>query len=95
MPKGFEKGHKQMGGIKKGQKQRKTILKENLGLVTIEQLGQKAYEILYEAQKGSIILSNKEPLKVNVAKTIAKIVTPQKREISGELKQEIIVNIKY
>jgi len=78
-------------GIKKGQLQKKTILKQKLGVVTFEDLVDNSYKILKDAQKSETRLQNGMPLKVDVAKSIAKISKPRDINITGDINLNITV----
>ena len=77
---------------KKGQKQKKTILKEQLGIATFEGLVENSYKILAEAQKNNAILQNGLPIKVDVAKTMVKIARPKEITLTGDL--NLNINVK-
>ena len=89
MPK-FEKGHKKLGGIVKGQKANKTLLKEAMGITGIEQLKKKTLENLNE-----FLDSTDKQTKMFATKEVAKYNFPQKREHSGEINTNVTVNCKY
>lgn len=72
----FEKGHKKVGGAKKGQKYTKTIVKESLGIVRIDDLKEDVLKTFnYFINKGT---ANEQ---LTAAKEVAKYCFPAKKEL--------------
>lgn len=82
----FPEGHKKMGGIKKGQKQKKTIIKETLG-DKIKNLDSKLYELSKE------FLSDKST-KLTAWKELMKYRLPTNQKISGDEDNPVKIEIE-
>lgn len=75
MPK-FVKGHKKVGGAKKGSKYRKTIIKESLGIVRIDDLKEDVLKTFnYFITKGT------PQEQLTASKEVAKYCFPAKKEL--------------
>ncbi len=75
----FKKGHTKTGGIKKGQKHKRTILKEKLGIDTvgkIDQLAPTAINNLVE-----FLSSYDDNMRLAATKEILKYLFPTKRQV--------------
>jgi len=82
-----EKGR--IGGLKnKGRLKNKTLIKEKLGLDNIEDMKEDVIRVWHEC-----INSNNSKDKQFAAKEMSKYIFPQKRELSGELKEKIEITI--
>ena len=84
----FEKGHKKKGGNTKGTKHKKTIVKEALGLQTIEELKDTVLENWREYLK-----HNNDNYKLTATKEVSKYLFATKKEINlglNELELEML-----
>jgi len=85
----FKKGNK-IASQNKGKKQKRTILKEKLGLDNIEDLKEDVIKVWQE-----LITSKDKKLKGFAAKEISKYIFSQKREHTGEFNEKVEVKIIY
>jgi hypothetical protein len=81
----FKKGHKQIGGIQKGQKQQKTLVKINLG-EKIAELDGKLYEV-------AETLLNDKKTSGFAMKELLKYRLPQKKEVELTTDKDIVVKL--
>jgi hypothetical protein len=84
----FIKGMKKFGGIKKGGKHKKTLLREKLGLETIKDINQFS-EILLENWH-SFITSPDGNIRLIATKELSKFVFPSLRSIETSIKPKTI-----
>jgi len=84
----FEKGHKKIGGKEKGTKHKKTIVKEALGVTSIEELKGDVLQNWQEYLK-----HNNDNYKLTATKEVSKYLFPTKKEINlglNELEIEML-----
>jgi hypothetical protein len=84
----FIKGKPKSGGIRKGQKHKKTMLREKLGLETIKNINQFS-EILLENWY-SFITSPDGNIRLIATKELSKFVFPSLRTIETSIKPKTI-----
>jgi len=87
----FKKGRKKTGGIKKGQKHKKTILKENLGIEAIENVEQ--FEPTLIKNWIEFLCDNDKQIKLSATKELSKFVFPTKKQVDSTIKQKRIEDI--
>ena len=80
----FKKGKEKTGGIKRGQKHRKTLLREKLGVKTVKKIDEFA-EILI-SNWFEFLASEDDAIRLTATKELSKFVFPTKRQVESTLK---------
>lgn len=84
----FKKGHIKTGGMKKGQIQRKTILKEKIGKSLYESSAEAVDRNMHE-----FLNSKDAQTKLIATKYFGKFFRAEKKEITGSIKMPIILQV--
>jgi len=87
----FKKGRRKTGGIKKGQKHKKTILKENLGIEAIENVEQ--FEPTLIKNWIEFLCDNDKQIKLSATKELSKFVFPTKKQVESTINQRKIEDL--
>jgi len=87
----FQKGRKKTGGIQKGQKHKKTILKEKLGIDTVEKIDQLAPTAINNLVE--FLSSDDDNVRLAATKEILKYLFPTKRQVETTHKNKTIEDI--
>jgi len=87
----FQKGKKKTGGIKKGQKHKKTILKEKLGIEAVEKIDQLAPTAINNLVE--FLASDDDNVRLAATKEILKYLFPTKRQVETTDKMKKIEDI--
>lgn len=80
----FKKGKEKTGGIKKGQKHKKTLLKEKLGVKTVKKIDEFAEMLIRNWFE--FLSSEDDTVRLTATKELSKFVFPTKRQIESTLK---------
>lgn len=80
----FKKGKEKTGGINKGQKHKKTLLREKLGVKTVKKIDEFA-EILI-SNWFEFLSSEDGNIRFQTTKELSKFVFPTKRQVESTLK---------
>lgn len=87
----FQKGHTKTGGIKKGQKHKKTILKEKLGIEAVEKIDQLAPTAINNLVE--FLSSDDNNVRLAATKEILKYLFPTKRQVETTAKTRTIEDL--
>ena len=87
----FQKGHTKTGGIKKGQRHKKTILKEKLGIEAVEKIDQLAPTAINNLVE--FLSSDDDNVRLAATKEILKYLFPTKRQVETTKKTRIIEDL--
>ena len=87
----FKKGRTKSGGIKKGGKHKKTILKEKLGIETVEKIDQLAPTAINNLVE--FLSSDDNNVRLAATKEILKYLFPTKRQVETTVKDKRIEDI--
>lgn len=87
----FNKGKAKTGGIKKGQRHKKTVLKENLGIETIKNVDQ--FEPTLIKNWIEFLTDEDKNIKLTATKECSKFVFPTKRQVESTIKEKRIEDI--
>lgn len=87
----FKKGRKKTGGIKKGQKHKKTILKQDLGIEAIKNVEQ--FEPRLIENWIQFLSDNDKQIKLSATKELSKFVFPTKKQVESTIKQKRIEDV--
>lgn len=77
----FKKGKKKTGGIQKGQKHKKTLIKQKLGIETINKIDE--FEVLLLNNWLEFLNSNEDSIRLTATKELSKFVFPTKKQIDS------------
>ena len=87
----FEKGKKKTGGIKKGGKHKKTILKQKLGIETINKIDQ--FEPKLIENWNEFLNSDDKNVRFISTRDLSKLVFPSKKQIESTVRDKKIEDI--
>ena len=87
----FQKGKKKTGGIKKGGKHKKTILKEKLGIDTVEKIDQ--FEPKLISNWDEFLNDKNKNMRFIATRDLSKLVFPAKKQIESTVKNKTIEDI--
>ncbi len=79
----FQKGKKKTGGIQKGQKHKKTILKQNLGIETINKVDE--FDRLLLNNWLEFLNSDDNNIRLTATKELSKYVFATKKQVESSL----------
>ena len=80
----FKKGKEKTGGISKGQKHRKTLLREKLGVKTVKKIDEFAEMLIRNWFE--FLSTDDNTVRLTATKELSKFVFPTKRQIESTLK---------
>ena len=87
----FNKGKAKTGGIKKGQRHKKTVLRENLGIETIKNVDQ--FEPTLIKNWIEFLTDEDKNIKLTATKECSKFVFPTKRHVESTIKERGIEDL--
>lgn len=77
----FTKGKKKTGGIQRGQKHKKTLIKQNLGIETINKVDE--FEVLLLNNWLEFLKADDNSIRLTATKELSKFVFPTKKQIES------------
>ena len=87
----FQKGRNKTGGIKKGQRHNKTVLKENLGIETIKNVDQ--FEPTLINNWIEFLRDEDKCIRLTATKECSKFVFPTKKQVDSTINKKSIEDI--
>lgn len=87
----FNRGRDKTGGIKKGQRHKKTVIRENLGIETIKNVDQ--FEPTLIKNWIEFLSDEDKNIKLTATKECSKFVFPTKRQVESTIKEKRIEDI--
>lgn len=87
----FQKGRIKTGGIKKGQRHNKTVLKENLGIETIKNVDQ--FEPTLINNWIEFLRDEDKNIRLTATKECSKFVFPTKKQVDSTISKKGIEDI--
>jgi len=87
----FEKGKNKSGGRKKGTKNKRTILKEKLGLKTSKEIDQFSPKLI--SNWGEFLNDKNKNVRFIATRDLSKLVFPSKKQIESTVKNKTIEDI--
>lgn|SRR4030066_714891 len=80
----FKKGKEKTGGISKGQKHKKTLLKEKLGVKTVKKIDE--FAVMLIRNWFEFLASEDDTVRLMATKELSKFVFPTKRQVESTIK---------